>query len=302
MGANSKIEWCDHTFNPWTGCEKVSAGCAHCYAESWAKRTNIVKWGAAGTRRRTTDENWKKPHGWNFDAAKEGVRKRVFCASLADVFEDREELKPWRVELFELFEQTPWLDWLLLTKRPENAAPFLQGFYGRLGCAPWKNIWLGTSVENQEAANERIPHLLHAPAAVRFLSCEPLLGALDLCGYIPCPATAATLYHPFVNPLRGWYSAREQGRGTGCSGPGIDWVIVGGESGPGARACDVIDVLSIVRQCRAAGVAPFVKQLGAMPWMGYTLDLNDKKGGDWNEWPEGLDDLRVREFPTVAGV
>src|ERR1051326_4190826 len=120
MGQDSKIEWTDHTFNPWTGCTKVSPACANCYAEAWAKRTNIVKWGPNAERRRTSESNWRQPLIWDCDAAKAGERKRVFCASLADVFEDRPELEPWRRDLMRLILSTHNLDWLLLTKRPEN--------------------------------------------------------------------------------------------------------------------------------------------------------------------------------------
>lgn len=285
MGADTKIEWCDHTFNPWTGCTKVSPGCANCYAEAWSKRSGVVEWGPEGTRRRTSDANWRQPHKWNQAAQRDGVRRKVFCASLADVFEDREELKLWRLELLGLIVETPQLDWLLLTKRPENAAPFFTAFYG--SGRPWPNIWLGTSVENQAAADERIPQLLQAPAVVHFLSCEPLLGPLD---------------------LTKWTMDGD------CQ---LDWIIVGGESGQGARPCELQWIREIKLQCDERH-ALFVKQLGAVPvveridgvpgpWRrrrgsmvrtaGGTikaLGLKDKKGGDWEEWPE---DLRVREFP-----
>ena len=155
MGANSKIEWTHHTFNPWTGCQKVSAGCTNCYAESWAKRSGVVKWGANGTRRKTSKSNWQQPIKWNREAQEAGERRRVFCASLADVFEDRDDLVLWRHDLFDLIEETPHLDWLLLTKRPEDAWLYLTGMYA--GDAPLPNVWLGTSVEDQQRAEERIP-------------------------------------------------------------------------------------------------------------------------------------------------
>lgn len=126
MAANSKIEWTDHTFNPWLGCSKISPSCAHCYAEGWAKRSGLVKWGDH-PRRRTSAANWREPLKWNRAAEAAGERRRVFCASLADVFEDREELKPWRYDLWRLIEATPSLDWLLLTKRPENCLAFVPG-------------------------------------------------------------------------------------------------------------------------------------------------------------------------------
>ena len=288
MGENSKIEWTHHTFNPWIGCAKVSPGCAHCYAEElMATRYNRVEWGENGTRVKTGPSNWRKPLKWNREAEQAGERRRVFCASLADVFEGRRELIPWRVELFQLIDATPWLDWLLLTKRPENISrmmpprvatdrqPIFPGCPGPLGepvpcvirTSKRINVWLGTSVENQDTAEQRIPHLLDAPAAVRFLSCEPLLGPIN---------------------LDLWRTP-------------IDWVIVGGESGWGARKCYVEWVRDIRDQCKAAGAACFVKQLGRFPDAEDDLNaviladtINDSKGGDWNEWPA---DLRVREFP-----
>src|SRR3546814_4489006 len=120
MGENSKIEWTDHTFNPWTGCTKVSPACDHCYAEGWSKRSGLVEWGHGKPRRLTSDANWRKPLKWNDEAARKGVRYRVFCASLADVF-DAEVDDAWRDELFALIAMTPHLDWLLLTKRPQVA-------------------------------------------------------------------------------------------------------------------------------------------------------------------------------------
>ena len=119
MAENSKIEWTDHTFNPWIGCTKVSDGCKNCYAESLMdKRWGKVKWGPQGQRQRTSDENWKKPFAWDRQAAKQGIRYRVFCASLADVFEDNDQVSDWRLDLFDMIKVTPNLDWLLLTKRP----------------------------------------------------------------------------------------------------------------------------------------------------------------------------------------
>lgn len=215
MGENTKIEWCDHTFNPWQGCAKVSAGCANCYAEAMMdKRLGKVQWGDAGTRVRTSAANWKKPLQWNrqgmvcidcgtpvtdndCDCGQVGAigkmrRPRVFCASLADVFEDRPELYQWRIDLMNLINQTPNLDWLLLTKRPENVMQMLSeigsGEDGEIGLLemdwPMPNVWIGTSVENQEQADKRIPELLKIPAKVRFLSMEPLLGPVDMDNYI----------------------------------------------------------------------------------------------------------------------
>ncbi|MGH9769098.1 MAG: DUF5131 family protein, partial [Blastocatellia bacterium] len=176
MGTNSKIEWTDHTFNPWLGCSKVSPACTNCYAEAWAKRSGLVKWGDGAERRRTSEANWKEPLKWNEQARREGVRRRVFCASLADVFEDRGELVQWRNDLFVMIEKTPYLDWLLLTKRPHNVLPKLEAIrkHWLADKLPlFDNIWIGATVENQEMADKRIPELIQIPAAIHFLSCEP---------------------------------------------------------------------------------------------------------------------------------
>ncbi len=221
----------------------------------------------------------------------------MFCASLADVFEDREELEPWRYDLYRLIEATPSLDWLLLTKRPEN----LREMLGWFGPALPENIWLGTSVENMNVI-ERVGPLAEAPAVVRFLSCEPLLGPIDL----GCTCWMSDNTIPGKYGMNFCRNCRKL-----CLRTHINWVIVGGESGHGARPCEVAWVRSIARQCRDSGIKCFVKQLGAKPvWPTvegrYQIDvddfrdgperdvLRDSKGGDWDEWPE---DLRVREFP-----
>jgi len=189
MGENSKIEWCDHTFNPWVGCSKVSTGCKNCYAENMMdKRFGRVQWGVSGTRSRTSAANWEKPLSWNRKAKEEGTRPRVFCGSLCDIFEDRPELVEWRRDLLSLIVDTPNLDWLLLTKRPENVNRMINEVCGLVERSQWfgewlninKHIWIGTSVENQETADKRIPELLKIPAAVRFLSAEPMLGPVVL--------------------------------------------------------------------------------------------------------------------------
>lgn len=237
MGQNSTIEWTDHTFNPWEGCQIVSPGCAHCYAAARDRRLHGgAHWKHGGPRLFHSDAYWREPLKWDRAAAVEGVRRRVFCASLADVFEDRADLVAPRARLFALIRETPHIDWLLLTKRPENAArlwgeahradPVCHG----IGI-PWPhNVWLGTTVEDQQRADERIPHLLAVPAVVRFLSCEPLLGPVDLDRWI-----GPQLLH---------------------------WVIAGGESGRGARPMHPAWARSLRDQCTAAGVAFFFKQWG----------------------------------------
>jgi len=284
----TSIEWTDYSFNPWTGCTKVSDGCKNCYAEPIANRFALGSWGPQGKRQLKGDAYWKQPLAWNRKATKEGRRLRVFCASMADVFEDRPELEMSRQRLWDLIEQTQQLDWLLLTKRPENFAQMIP--WPKVPSRKWPNVWLGVSVENQRYADERIPLLLQTPAAVRFISAEPLLGPVDLC-----------LDHECGDPPH-----------HRC--PLIpDWVIVGGESGPGARPMRVEWARSLVRQCKVANVSCFVKQLGAnyadeangvcgaqTRWpldvlpSGPTRRLRDPKGGDPAEWDA---DLQIREMP-----
>lgn len=287
MAANSRIEWCDHTFNPWRGCTKVSAGCANCYAETMSKRNPkaLGVWGDGGTRVVASDAMWREPVKWNAAAEKAGEPALVFCASLADVCEDRNDLIEPRIRLKRLMEATPHLRWLLLSKRPEN---YLRLFYG----PEWwpRNIWAGTSAENQECLDERAPHLLRVPAAVRFLSLEPLLGPIDI-------------------PPRFLGLCELQ---AGILG-GIGWVIVGGESGAHARATNLLWIRYIVWQCKTTCVPCFVKQVGPKPYLcgGHTggstdhadcggespacrFIFRDRKGGDPSEWPI---DLHVREFP-----
>lgn len=253
MGEFSKIEWCTHTFNPWIGCAKVSAGCTNCYAETLMDtRYGRVEWGVNGTRVRTSEANWRKPLAWNRAAEAAGRRDRVFCSSLADVFEDRPELVAWRRDLLMLIHNTPHLDWLLLTKRPENVL----GIVVLAWFAEHPNVWIGTSVEDQAAADERIPHLLRIPAAVRFLSMEPLLGPVDLrkirvSGHLR-DGLADTKYARSFNGED--YVTNTMRR--------IDWVIVGGESGPKARPMHRDWVRSIRDQCVTAGVPFLFKQWG----------------------------------------
>ena len=247
MAKNSKIEWTDHTFNPWIGCTKVSDGCKHCYAETLMdKRYGRVQWGPQGTRVRTSAANWRKPVQWNKQAAAEGRRYKVFCASLADVFEDRPELVEWRRELLDLIIRTPRLDWLILTKRPENVNRMIEQATGFSEASMWfhaaPHVWIGTSVENQETADKRIPHLLQIPARVRFLSMEPLLGPVDL---------NLGNWHTSPAECPAWYDW------CNCS---IDWVIVGGESGHNARPMHPDWARSLRDQCVAAGVPVFFKQ------------------------------------------
>jgi protein gp37 len=220
VAENSKIEWTDHTFNPWLGCTKISPACDHCYAESWAKRTGQAGlW--AGERRRTSAANWHMPVKWDRFARRDGVRRRVFCASLADWLDNRVP-EAWRADLAALIADTPNLDWLLLTKRPENLA--------RL--APWRendvpaNVWLGITAEDQAHFDRRWRRLRDWRACVRFVSYEPALGPLSM------PHTDKP-----------------------------DWVICGGESGASARVMDPAWARALRDECAAEGIAFFMKQM-----------------------------------------
>jgi protein gp37 len=255
---NSKIEWTHHTFNPWIGCAKVSPGCAHCYAETLMDtRYGRVKWGKGQPRSRTSAANWRKPRQWNKAAEGAKERPRVFCASLADWLDDEVPIQ-WLAELMDLIRETPNLDWLLLTKRPQNFDRLADAMIHaeqdtRYWLAEWSggeaphNVWVGTTVEDQQRVDERIPHLVGIPAVVRFLSCEPLLEEIDLSGvfggpYVGLPGDVVVPYYNF----------------------GIDWVIVGGESGPGARPIKQEWVLKIRDLCDKAQVAFFFKQWGGL--------------------------------------
>lgn len=223
MAENSKIEWTTHTFNPWWGCVKVSPACKYCYAQLAAKRYGHHVWGKNAGRRILSDKSWANPIRWNAAAAATGERARVFCASMADVFEDRRDLDEHRQRLWKLIEATPHLDWLLLTKRPALIAAL----------TPWgeewpANVWIGTTVESQKIAQERLPHLAAIPAAVRFISAEPLLGPLDIM--------------PWADSL--------------------DWVITGGESGGKSRPSSPSWFVDLRDQCESTGIAFHFKQWG----------------------------------------
>lgn len=225
---NSKIEWTDHTHNFWVGCQKVSPACDHCYAESWAKRTGHPElWN--GERRRTTEANWRKPLKWDHtDGADylEGMRisrPRVFTNSLADFF-DNQVPEQWRADAWATISATPNLDWLILTKRAQNIHKMLPPGWGD----GWPNVWLGTTAENQEEYDRRVPYLNAAPAAVHFVSYEPALGPLHL----------------------------------SIGGHRVDWIIAGGESGPHARQCDVAWFRELRDDCSHFGIKFFMKQMG----------------------------------------
>lgn len=279
---DSRIEWCDHTFNPWRGCTKVSPGCAHCYAETLSKRNPKVLgvWGKGQPRVRASKDMWQQPLKWNEQpwicdscwtahsnpsgpCMKAGCesetrhRARVFCASLADWLDDEVPIE-WLADLLNLIRQTPNLDWLLLTKRPQNWKERIRAAFdharqdGRLDLSAWiarwltgtapANVWMGTTVEDQARADERIPHLLRIPARVRFLSCEPLLGPVEFSNVSRRADWKEVIGRPALE--------------------GIHWVIGGGESGPKARPMHPDWARSLRDQCAAASVPFFFKQWG----------------------------------------
>lgn len=308
MAERSEISWTDATFNPWEGCQKVGPGCDNCYAEARNARFaggTAINWGPGSPRRRTSVSNWNLPKKWNEqlfcecpDCGTRGnalamaqynpligcrhpspapARRRVFCSSLADVFDNAVDPQ-WRIDLWDLIDATPNLDWMLLTKRVGNVRDMVPLRWLQPGAWP-AHVRIGATIVNQPEADRDIEKLLALPCP-NFLSMEPLLGPVDL-----GQALSQALAH-----IR--------------AGRTLDWVIVGGESGPGARQFDIAWARSLVAQCKAAGVAVHVKQLGANPApllveagsVRERLFLKHKKGGDPAEWPV---DLRVKEFPNA---
>ncbi|WP_439444503.1 phage Gp37/Gp68 family protein [Xanthomonas translucens pv. translucens] len=288
MAERTGIEWCDSTLNPWIGCTKVSPACDHCYAAvSTPARALGVAWGTGQPRRRTSAANWKLPLRWNArpfyachacgwrgdlpstagTAMTEGLpscpacdaldlapaRRRVFCASLADVF-DNEVDPQWRDDLFDLIGATPDLDWLLLTKRIGNAGNMLPVpfDFDRL----YPNVWLGATICNQAEAERDIPKLLETSAAVRFVSMEPLLGPVS---------------------FEGMFASSDIRDGTNMLEE-LDWVIVGGESGPKARPMHPDWARSLRDQCEATGVPFLFKQWGE--WVPAAIEAGGDLGGD----------------------
>lgn len=226
MGKLSGIEWTTHTFNPWVGCTKISRACDFCYAEAWSKRAGEPElW--QGERRRTSATNWRQPYKWNNAAPLSGERQRVFCASLADVFDNQAEPQ-WRADLWAMIRETPNLDWLLLTKRPQNIHKMLPADWGD----GWSNVWLGTTAEDDAEYVKRWHWLARVPAAVRFISYEPALGPLMSLHLADLPIP--------------------------------DWLIFGGESGPRARPMELGWARDIRDICAENGVAFFFKQMGGV--------------------------------------
>lgn len=352
MGANSKIEWTHHTFNPWRGCQHAKLadgsdhpGCRNCYAERDARRfpAKLGQWGANGTRIVAPDGLWREPLLWNKKAKAAGERQRVFCSSIADVFErwrgpmldnqgkqvviarfansDPGDSSHWlpltmsrlRRRLFGLIDATPWLDWLLVTKRPGNVRRMWFPIYDRDRVAEnvianrhqdfRRNVWLITSVSDQPTAEELVPKLLncHGLVPVLGLSVEPLVADIEF-----HPDWFSEWDHrpswPYWQTWQRMQGIKPDGKSR-LVRQGIDWVIVGGESGRSARPCSVEWMRSIVAQCEQASCPVFVKQCGSNPYVPSSASepedypaLSAPKGGDPAEWPT---DLRVREFPEV---
>lgn len=288
MGTETKIQWADSTWSPWRGCTKVSPGCANCYAETLAKRNPGVLGGWGKGAPRVLAKNWEEPVRWQKRTAMDMPHPRVF-PSLCDWLDD-EVPTEWLARFLQLIWDTPSINWLLLTKRPELWAqrlqkcialkpvslPALTWFNG----TPPTNVWFGVSVEDQIRCS-RIDAMAEIPAVLRWVSAEPLLSPLNLLGWV-------------AMAQRGDRPKRES-----LTRRLVDWVVIGGESGPKARECHADWIRSLVRQCQSAEVPVFVKQVGSRP-----IDrsvraaewgvVKDPKGGDPNEWPM---DLCVRQFP-----
>ncbi|MBA4092284.1 MAG: hypothetical protein C0494_17070 [Sphingobium sp.] len=265
MSEHSKIEWTDHTFNPWIGCTKVGPGCDHCYAETLSKARLGVQWGPGVDRRRAAQSTWKQPRRWNYRAAKLGIRERVFCASLADVF-DNAVPDEWRADLFQLVRETPHLDWLLLTKRIGNVLK-MSGASAQLP----DNVWLGATVVNQAEFDRDAAKLCDLKAAGvaerTFLSIEPMLGPIELHHHVlfqRCPNWFdEDGYPPCIQRDCGAQECCTHCDFTGIGNElGIDWIIVGGESGPHARPMHPDWARSLRDQCEGAGVPFLFKQWG----------------------------------------
>lgn len=308
MGDKSKIEWTDATWNPVTGCTRVSEGCRNCYIERTpAFRIHGRKFAHGTTGVQLHPDRLDQPLKWK-------APRRIFVNSLSDLFHE-DVPDEFIDQVMRAMANTKRHTYQVLTKRPARMLTYLSGWWKRcyqdfesgayIPVNPCPHIWFGVSVENQETADERIPLLLQTPAAVRFVSAEPLLGPVNIKKWVECCTCAPDGEHC-----------------DSCLYGSLDWVIVGGESGPRSRPCDLSWIRSVKNQCKQADVPVFIKQLGKSPYavcgqcgrsVGYVLGglvdacgpthakliaemakLKDRKGGNCDEWPE---DLMVREFP-----
>lgn len=277
MAENSNIEWTNHTFNSHMGCTKVSQGCDNCYAEKMGNRFGI-EWGPGATRKTMSDNYWKQPIKWNKRAGENGKRERVFCASMADVF-DKEAPEGVRDRLWSLIKATPNLDWIIVTKRIGNAKEMLPiDWHGG-----YTNVWLLITIVNQMEADRDIPKLLNTPAAIRGLSMEPLLEEVCLKAFLPFSAVDEMIIQRNPHKTFG----------------GINWVIVGGESQNHARPMHPAWALTLRNQCKIAGVPFFFKQWGEWKSFGYTSSSKlprNKAHCEW--WP--LDNKWI--FGSASGL
>lgn len=275
MAKDSLIEWCRHTFNGWIGCTALSPACDHCYAKALAERFKWAKWGAGQPRHRTSEATWRQPLAWNRAAQLAGERHRVFANSLSDVA-DAEVPMEWFVDLMELIGQTPHLDWMLLTKRPkvlkerlEDPACRAAYLHGRRAAGmkdsltSWRfpNIWVGTTAEDQKMADLRIPQLLAIDAVIHFVSCEPVLGPVDLSKFLLIIARKSASVGITRWPMAPLEILRQP----------LRLVIAGGESGHSARPMLVDAARSLRDQCAASGTAFFFKQWGEYLPVGQSL-------------------------------
>lgn len=260
MGKNTRISWATDTFNTHWGCTQVaqSEACQRCYAMTFSARLGFDLWGDDKSRRFFGDAHWNEPRKWNKEAERTGQRRRVFVDSMSDIFEGRRDLDPVRERLWTLIPETPSCDYLLLTKRPQNILRMVP----RSWLDRWPpTVWAGTTTETQRWANIRLPFMERVPAPVIFASAEPLLEPLDL--------------RPYLGFVR--------------------WVLIGGESGHGARLMEKAWATDLIAQCRAAGVAAHFKQKGEA--LARELGCQDKHGKTPSEWPE---ELRIQEIPVVS--
>lgn len=309
----SKIEWTGKTWNPITGCSRISPGCQNCYAEKMARRLKAMG-KVAYQDAINSDGRWTGKIRVSESALDTPLRRKKptvwFVDSMSDLFHKKVDITI-QTYIFEIMAKTPQHTYQILTKRADRLMPLWNeigaGVAYRLGEQrtpgfwPLKNVWLGVSVENQQYADERIPFLLQTPATVRFLSCEPLLGPLELWKYLANNSLFKAKYWGDGNisgqkNINGTITAWDGERNQFEDGLDIHWVIIGGESGPGAREFRMEWAGNIVSQCKSARVPVFVKQMGDnATWDSERMNNFGPKGKEMSKWPEYL---QVREFPV----
>jgi len=279
MGKDSKIAWCDNTWNPWHGCTKCSIGCARCYAQALANRWGFDIWGNDKSRRFFGEKHWREPLTWNKQAAAKGIKETVFCGSMCDIFEDRDDLNISRKQLWMLIQETPHLTWLLLTKRPENIYSRIPAIWMSDGFPA--NIWLGVTVESPKYMWRYLE--ITKFQTPRFISFEPLLDT-SIGMFETGVDYGKEDRSKWINGGINRSPASIERWGGGFMYPYPDWVIIGGESGAGCRQMEIDGVSRLNEQCLALDIPVFVKQLGGFP------DKQDRR----EEWPESL---QIQQFP-----